>query len=299
MRWNRSIVLIVLSLIGVGCHRATDPLDDLSSRFSAALCNRLAACCIGLPGSQGETALRQPGGCPHWVAYNAGLEDEGVEDAVAAGRLKHDSAAGDACIARLEGLSCADFMPKDWLMCDGVISGQVAVGSACGGPPYSTFPECSSPDAWCGYGTCTPELGIGQMCADAAGTFVGPCGAGLVCDAGGTMGPSFCVTPGGVGQPCSTDSACTGSYCNISGTAGACSSPVLQLGQPCDTSDACLEGYCSPVPPGGITGTCVPKGRVGEQCFGSGPVPCVEGAWCNGETCTSASLACMGPPMRM
>ena len=167
------------------------------------------------------------------------------------GPMPGDSCATDACSV---GRCNAD---------------QVCVAAHHPGCDCASDDDCPYDVSRCVAGVCTLRPMLGEAC-DASGA---PC-FGSICDGGS------CRLIGQGEGPCAYDSDCqSGLTCSATLTArGLCGTPRT-AGEPCGPN---LAGGCaSALFCNQDSGSCRPRGRVGESCANR---PCVEGASCSLDT---------------
>ena len=217
------------------------------------------------------------------------------------GVLSYFELAAKDCRDGIGKLSCEVGLDHDVLElseCAGMVSGSGAAGAAC------PLAEACSEGHYCGGatcpGTCTAYLGNNAAC-----TANDRCQAGFYCDVIGRR----CLAVASAGQSCglsmSGNSCGSGSYCDLTNPAAPVCRPVRGRGQGCGTDDECIASArcilsrCSAGEPGDgcqeqedcrpggrcVTGRCATPLALGAPCSDTTP-PCVEGAGCEGGTCT-------------
>lgn len=170
--------------------------------------------------------------------------------AIAAGKVRYDSDAAEACIAAFDALDCdfADQGPDALAPCDEVFTGTLRNGSPCAFDTECTSGQCYAPDCTdtCCTGTCDdPRVypGLGEPCTTI-------CDGDLFCNY-----DQICQAPLSEGEPCNSFTVCAqplvcDSYCQM---------PPAR-GEPCN-------GYCATE--GDVCGPdllCVPARVAGDDC---------------------------------
>jgi hypothetical protein len=208
------------------------------------------------------------GGTPSGVELSAGCFGQ-FQDYIDDGTVTlGDSAAAAACLAYVDGLTCADLEILDPGPCGDLFLGTVALDGEC------EIDEQCIGNAYCaeskggGCGTCTVQVADGEVCVDDAECINDHCRLDQSC------GPLS-----DVGGPCGGDDDCVGdAYCS---DLDECTASVGD-GDDCTAPKECgfpFSGlYCNP-----DDGTCAAQSAVGE--------PCNDGLACDlfdFETCDAA-----------
>lgn len=246
---------------------------------------------------------------PEWTATRDAMAAS-VQAAVTAGRRTYSQANADACIAWVQGASCAEYDYETWTpACDAVFVGQVQNGNSC-----SDDTECAN--GYCVFGSTCPGTCTAFKATNATCSAEEQCGPGKACFQNTTCQP---LTPvGGDGQACSNGAPecalgyfCNGSTCTAKLSAGATCDPVA-WGQ-CAAGLECIDvgagafkctafvgqgASCAAAPCGfglhcaASTKTCVAWPVVGEDCTET--ETCQDGSYCLGTTtrvCTAGTVA--------
>ncbi len=266
------LVLLPFALLLGGCPDSeyTDssggaiPLERLSDEYARVYCDILERC----PPSGGDLALiglmaRNGGDCEG--IFRDLIDESGLEDDVAAGKIVYDGAKARECLNGFRDQCSID--DGALRACDETFVGQAAQGENC------------IQDAHCGIGlwcdtmpadrcewACTPLPGTGESCAESFecarnGDAEGFCGAEDICrDVAYVRGV-------GAGQPCTDDDIeddtvrlCAGGlWCD----GGMCSGPV-PVGEACPDERALCEGdgFCVQGQCRGVT----VLNRAGDDC---------------------------------
>lgn len=241
---------------------------------------------------------------PPESAYNLKVF-EGVDRAVADGRLGYDAARAEQCLTQMATWPCTE-RGEAPPSCDGVLTGRIAEDGGC----YLSF-ECAT-GARCLGNTC-PLRCQGVASEGEVESTARPCGRGLSADDQGVCrrerreGEDCHPLDGGVlFRRCSVETYCKGTF-----MAGTCSKP-LSAGSGCTSFDVCelgtsctlgtcrrwsaLNQPCSPTisdmarrcqvglrcaapTPTGM-GTCQPPGQRGATCLAADE--CASGLVCIG-----------------
>lgn len=184
----------------------------------------------------------------------------GLDDAVAAGRLRYDAAKGQECIAALlaardacdyaayvEATAFPDDTPG---LCTQTTEGLVAAGDAC-----ADDAECAGEGSYCDIDWDDPEIN------EELGTQDGEC-----------------VALGGEGEDCSEVLCGEGLYCATSAEGGASTCAVLPgLGEACPDL-ACAGDLACSFDTATSTYRCVEPPGIGDECPA---FQCAAGAFCN------------------
>lgn len=270
---------------------AAPDVGEFCQRFVQSYCAYTERCGCGTAAAdQCRTTLAstcQPGGALH-----------GVGQAVAAGDLKYDAAAGDALLARLEepAAPCVEETFRNLRLTSqelhswaGTFIGTKALGAACtspvsykGGINDCAEGVCAATDTG-GGGICIALVHLGAAC-DASGDQNLKATTGRLCfearpaDSDGEYESAFdslsCV-PGGaagnvcagglaVGQPCHGALACSSGRCQSTGVQMGICAELLADGQPCSSGADCVSGSC-PSDPMGMP-VCAPPSADGQPC---------------------------------
>ena len=266
---------------------------DFCQRFVESYCAYTESCgCGAMAADQCRTTLAstcQPGG-----AF------DGVQQAVAAGDLKYDAAAGDALLARLEepGTPCVKATFRNLRLTSdelyswaGTFIGTKALGQACSLPVgyKGGFNDCA--EGVCaaagaeasGGGNCIALVRLGDAC-DASGdhnlkaTTARLCFDARPADSDGeyesafdslscvpgAAGGNVCARELAVGQPCNNDEACSSGRCQSTGVQMGECAELLADGQPCISGGDCISGSCPSDPTAGSL--CAPPRADGQPC---------------------------------
>ncbi len=212
MRASERLAAVALVALIAGCGEVLLPetavaIDDVPSRISAAMCERIFACC-----SDGEIDAVFGAG---QVATEAECREAGVEiltgfyarvaDAVADGAIDYDDEAAGACVVALSSLSCEQYAAApapQMFQFDGCATPFVArvdVGDGCETDLECTTGYCERLGADSGTCAAVPELG--ELCPGFR------CAAGLYCDG------AACVEQKDDGAPCRSFEECAGGAC--------------------------------------------------------------------------------------
>jgi hypothetical protein len=204
---------------------------------------------------------------------------------VAAGRASYVKSQADACIAWIDGATCAEWNYYDGTMpapCSTWVAGLVLNGDVC----YQSA-ECSN--GWC-------DLQTGGVCPGACSDFTAhgagcsspdECGPGYLCDSARTCVAT--TTPPIAGQTCASmyPRCAMGLYCDDY-TTHKCLARI-PAGGTCRSSSDCQDGLgCDAV---GMTGTCKTLVGSGGSCVNG---VCGEGLYCSsnsGSICKDQPLA--------
>jgi hypothetical protein len=239
-----------------------------------------------------------------------------VQAEVDARRVVYDAARGGSCARALASLTpCALLLssgqpyPEE---CLGVLTGMVALGSACSESLDCASGYCNAPLACGGRavpGQCVAFLTQGEPCSG------GACAAGLQCDF--TAATPVCVPLSAEGGACPCQA---GLYCDTSGaapvckalkTSGSCSAffapecapsyecvgypdascvPYVGLGASCGAAGVCGPGYqCD-----SGSGVCVAQPTVGQACVVTRAGTTAQ-LWCIGGWCDAAGTKMCQP----
>ena len=245
-----------------------------------------------------------------WGAQNIDSFCSSGRDAIDAGRLVYDPVQAEACAALSVG-DCEDveafafgagsaqagFLQSN--VCQGVVTGTVALGDECHAHSTKYASECAEgfcPSNACP-GACTAYSAVGGAC-DGATTACDP--ALAFCN-----GENECQAYAGVGDACGLIRCAPGDFCGYDAVElqdvcvatvavgedceprlnqcqglatcheGTCVD-MVELDQPCLNNTNCpVDAYCA--------GTCQPRAALTEDC--SNNVQCVEGAGCDADIC--------------
>lgn len=209
------------------------------------------------------------------------VDSPNPEAAQAAGKLRFDAGAAQACLDAYKQASCdATLQTADtFAVCTTITTGTVAQGGSCGFNDECESNNCqhaSCPDACC-TGTCQPAAplpGVGQPCT-------------LVCADGAYCGmDSLCHANLPEGAACNgaRDVCAYGLYCagDTASTNGACR-PLPHTGEACEEGCAMSGDVC--------ISTCAPVGFAGASCT---TYSCAPGFACTNALC--AALPALGQP---
>ncbi len=274
---------LTLGLFWAGCGddppppAEQDPLADLPAIYTRITCGRIFSCCE--VEERDDVILFDPAPtsiaeceAQYEIFFKNVIGDflKGVDE----GRLKYDAARADACFAKAEAASCADYFGSDFLDedpdCEAAFQGTVALGGDC-----IDDDECKDPGASCvssgseNVGTCTAPPGEGQPCDN------GLCASGLTCRFGANGNMLQCLAPTADGGACSLDLDCQSGYCDFQ--AGVCATPA-PAGSACVVNAGCASGYCDTG-----AGACAAKKADGADC--------VTGAECASSFCDDSGGA--------
>jgi hypothetical protein len=206
------------------------------------------------------------GGCEdiEAFAFGVGQPQSGfLQSSVCEGVVTGTVALGDACHAnsQLYASECVEgFCSSD--ACPGTCTAYSEVNDSCDGSSSA----CDPATAYCDAEQCQPLSGVGEPCDGLL-----PCAPGLTCWTG--IDSSACVMPVAAGQPCeaATDLCVAGAICRQ----GECATQV-PLGQPCNSATQCpADAYCSE--------TCQQAVPLNGDC--SGGQQCVAGTTCVADAC--------------
>lgn len=298
---------------------AQDPVEQFVLEYAVNFCNKIFACEHPRVSEYAyDNGLSSPQACMYF--YQLRYAPQRLSKGVDEGRLAFDRSATDACLTRIEQMSCSDFgarvslLAGDFIECRDVLSGQVTDGECFAGPecPDGQVCRAAAGGAAC-EGDCKP---IARPCGDttcdpfaeycdrednsckprpAAGdscTRLGQCQAGSTCFT--WEDPAVCRSSSGGLE---ADAQCNpeAEFCP-SGT--TCypypdsQTPVCRrLGDaqaPCSIS--CLAtAYCPPSDSGEGT-SCVERLRAGQAC--EDDRECRSGR-CSRGSCVDPATPCM------
>lgn len=180
-----------------------------------------------------------------------------LDQAEAEGRLRFNSSAADACVAKIQNATCEEFRNNDdTTECDGAVEPLVKSGGKCASDAECIDGVCEGGSLFGeANGTCAPLPGEGDPCDF-------DCAQGLTCQikfSGGTSS-SICVRPSGPNQDCSEHNLCVaGHTCQTNASESVCVALPTQ-GEDCTLF--CAEGlYCR-----SSDTTCQPQKAAGESC---------------------------------
>ena len=268
-----------------------DPPDDVTpanwaEEFSAGFCSVVARC--RWPGLPHDAAL-----CRAQVSADL-FNGHYLPEAVTAGHLAFDSAAGERCLDGLAALSCealfthlTQSFETPVADCAQVWDGQVAEGGDCSlGYECQTGLRCRVTDSC--PGTCQATVAPGSACTndnECAGlawcisgqcqrlpTEGEPCLEGVICAPpfSCTYNTATCERPRLVGESCAFEEdrsclaglVCFGEQCAQLG----------RVGEPCQNYSQCEAGLVC------AGGTCDPAPSAEEPCM---EFRCGQAAWCD------------------
>lgn len=320
-------ILAVALVLAAGCSALVDPEKNDPLKTAEGFCNSVQDVLVDViqrcnPGNAAFVEMIQ--------AYRVGCDN--LDAAVAEGRMGYDRALGEACLAALDGASCALLGDSIFETCALATPGKVPAGNPClrtgGGRPSDCTSDSTCVAALACPGTCVTKPTLAGAACGASTNY--ECGGGLVCVYQPTTGTSLCANPVGIGGVCSGSSDCVdGAYCDYSGTPSTCQTipttpqpaggdcyyngdsgcqpglycawnlgdtcqPIQPLGSTCVYGSECGQppNTCSRVP-GVPTGTCIRARLLGEACI-AGNEECASELWCDASA-PGASGVCRGP----
>jgi hypothetical protein len=226
-----TLVALILTACGGG---STHPvsIDQFPTRFAAAYCKRIFACC-----KQSEIPERlslfnpsptDEAGCTTDYAGLITLIIPQAQTAITSGRLRYDPQGAGECIDAYAGLSCAQFSAATTEStlagrCDHFFVPLVADGGSCDLSSECTSHYCDSVPGSRVDGTCKTKPQQGEPCP------AFECADGLICSAGATS--STCQPKKADGQPCYSASECQSNGCEganaSTATMGTCGAPAV------------------------------------------------------------------------
>ncbi|MCB9593150.1 MAG: hypothetical protein H6719_10490 [Sandaracinaceae bacterium] len=209
----RALTVLVVTLAG-GCDPGS-PAADYEGYLldtQGAACQHYFDCCTAEERASqswlGDPPAADVASCE--AMPRVGGDD--ISEAIAAGRIRFDPVAADACLRDFEELSCDVWARRGFLdrgePCGEVLVGLVEPGGECESPL-----ECAD-HGWCRVawgdtvGTCEAHLEAGEACVrhDSA------CPPGLTCRGDGS-GATVCGAPLEVGEPCEDVFDCRSFVC--------------------------------------------------------------------------------------
>jgi hypothetical protein len=311
VRFHGALATVLAALAGaggavgaVGCARTHRGLCEEQVR---ARCELAYRCCTDanerfavLPASLTGYATSE-GECFDRLAPACRAQD-GLDDAVALGRMQLDQELAAGCVDALHAarascdvaafdaaLTARPGAPLDEApACVRASSGVVDNGEACG-----SSLECA-PGGFCDFGFNTAPFN--DELAAFEGACLAPSGAGEECGAIGCAQGLVCLrdrceVPPGDGEACPDFVCAAGNVCNAANVCEA----FPGLGETCTFQ--CVDGaFCAPSDVEGEPGTCTPQRAPGDVCGGGVFDECANGETCLNGRCTGVVEAvCTGP----
>ncbi len=268
---RRSVATFALVLAAAGCDSAPPPvaLEQFSTAAMDAVCD-WAVGCRNMPDAATCRRFLDP----------KQYDTRRAEDAVAAGRMSYDPAAGGACIAATAAAGCAA-TPFSDPSCGRLFTGLVVEGDACTSD-YECAGGAACEDAVCQVQCCLGRCGppvdppespslaaVGEPCQSH-----GDCRVGAYCETDGRCA----AMPDQPGQRCLIGCARGDLYCDVDLL--SCRE-FAGLDQPCDATGATAPpcapawSFCDRV--------CRPRPGAGEPC--DDQRLCVPTTWCANGAC--------------
>lgn len=290
--------IALAALVSSGCDDApSTALDDLQAESLRARCEYLTRCGLFASGDACAAFFRAP-------------DEAELRAAIAAGKIRYDGVKALACQTALAALSCDQSSREARVIpaCDGVFTGRVRDGAACGFDGECASGRCDEPS--CPMDTCCSGVCLPTETRAAASA---PCETDAGCVVDAFCGKDrLCHELAKVGQTCARDAecdyglGCIGASDLMDGNCRAM--PLLgercpylrcaELGARCDAAKMCVAvglpgapcasaAECSPYASCDLaSGRCVEIPTLGMPCDG----------FCAGEAhCDLATNKCAAP----
>jgi hypothetical protein len=210
---------------GGGGGGASIPIDQLDAQLFAVFCHKMFACCDATEIAAVDPTIVDEATCEASLSAIHAMSPGNDKALVDAGLAIYDGDRARACLDAVSALPCSTwggpFGNVPIPQCDGVFTGTLPAGSACG-----ISGECASD--YCGNAptgglACAAPVMLGESCEFA------PCVSGLACVSNGSSGgPRICGHAFADGSSCLYNPDCTSGHCTTDAATGlsACSRPA-------------------------------------------------------------------------